>query len=134
MIDKVRIRERLIPRLNVWSSVDYVYLHDCGYSWNTEPSICLLSHPERFELLRSLVVEEVAASAVRANARLMEGLARNRLKLGMLGHFAQLLDSMRELTFVHEATLAGLGEALAHFCLVAGSVELRAVKRTRGGH
>jgi len=79
-------------------------------------------------------VEEVAASAVRANARLMEGLARDCLELGMLGHLAQLLDSMRELTFVHEATLASLGEALAHFSLVAGGIEFCAVERAWSGH
>lgn len=64
----------------------------------------------------------------------MEGLARDRLELGMLGHLAQLLDSMRELTFVHEAAFASLGEALAHFSLVAGSVEFCAVEGAWSRH
>jgi hypothetical protein len=79
-------------------------------------------------------MQEVAARTVRANARLMEGLARDRLELGMLRHLAQLLDSMRELTFIHEAAFASLGEALANFSLVAGSVEFRAVEGARSGH
>ena len=64
----------------------------------------------------------------------MEGLAGDRLELWMLRHLAQLLDSMRELTFVHEAAFASLGEALAHFSLIAGSVEFCAVKGARSGH
>ena len=78
-------------------------------------------------------MEKIAAAAVRANARLVEGLAGDRLELGVLGHLAKFVDAMSELTLVHEATLASFSETLAHFRLVSSSVELGPVERSWSG-